>query len=173
MYEIIKNVINSKDYELRDMLYKINKMYIESYITETQKTELDKLARANANAENSYAPVQEQIDEAFSQISELKITMEANAQGMSALKEAVEKLGAKIETPVEEPKEEYPEYIQPTGAHDCYNTGAKITFKGNRYTCLIDGCVWSPEEYPQGWKKEEVTDEDTAEPTEDNSESEG
>ena len=173
MYEIIKNVIQSKDYELRDMLYKINKMYIESYITEDQKSELDKLASANANAENSYAPVQEQIDEAFSQISELKITMEANAQGMSALKEAVEKLGAKIETPVEEPKEEYPEYIQPTGAHDCYNTGAKITFKGNRYTCLIDGCVWSPEEYPQGWKKEEVTDEDTAGPTEDNSESEG
>ena len=172
MYEIIKNVIQSKDYELRDMLYKINKMYIESYITETQKTELDKLARANANAENSYAPVQEQIDEAFSQISELKITMEANAQGMSALKEAVEKLGAKIETPVEEPKEEYPEYIQPTGAHDAYHVGDKITFKGNRYTCLIDGCVWSPEEYPQGCKKEEVTDEDTAEPAKDG-ESEG
>lgn len=149
------------------MLYKINKMYIESNITEEQKIELDELARTNANAENSYAPVQEQIDEAFSQLSELKITMEANAQGMSALKEAVEKLGAKIETPVEEPKEEYPEYIQPTGAHDCYNTGSKITYKGEKYTCLVDGCVWSPEEYPQGWKKEEVTDEDTAEPTED------
>ena len=173
MYDIIKNVIESKDYELRDMLYKINKMYIESYITEDQKSELDKLARANANAENSYAPIQEQIDKAFSEISELKTTMEANAIGMSALKEAVEKLGAKIETPVEEPKEEYPEYVQPTGAHDCYNTGSKVTFKGEKYTCLIDGCVWSPEEYPQGWKKEEVTDEDTAEPTEDNSESEG
>lgn len=37
MYEIIKNVIESKDYELRDMLYKINKMYIESNITEEQK----------------------------------------------------------------------------------------------------------------------------------------
>ena len=61
MYEIIKNVINSKDYELRDMLYKINKMYIESYITEAQKTELDELARNNANAENSYAPIQDQI----------------------------------------------------------------------------------------------------------------
>lgn len=37
MYEIIKNVINSKDYELKDILYKINKMYIESAITEEQK----------------------------------------------------------------------------------------------------------------------------------------
>ena len=39
MYEIIKNVINSKDYELSEMLYKINKMYIESAITEAEKTE--------------------------------------------------------------------------------------------------------------------------------------
>ena len=158
MYDIIKNVIESKDYELRDMLYKINKMYIESNITEEQKTELEELARTNANAENSYAPIQEQIDKAFSQISELKATMEANAIGMSALKDAVEKLGAKIESPVEPTKEEYPEYIQPTGAHDCYNTGSKITYKGEKYTCLVDGCVWSPEEYPQGWKKEEIVE---------------
>ena len=58
MYEIIKEVINSKDFELRDILYKINKMWIESAITETEKTELDSLARQNANAENSYAPLQ-------------------------------------------------------------------------------------------------------------------
>ena len=157
MYEIIKNVIESKDYELRDMLYKINKMYIESNITEEQKTELDELARINANAENSYAPFQEQIDKAFSQISELKNTIEANAVGMAALKEAVEKLGAKIETPVEEPKEEFPEYIQPTGAHDAYNTGDKITYNGKKYTCKMNNCVWNPDTYPAGW--EEVVEE--------------
>lgn len=167
MYEIIKNVIQSKDYELRDMLYKINKMYIESYITEDQKSELDKLARANANAENSYAPIQEQIDKAFSKISDLKTTIEANAIGLSALKEAVEKLGAKIETPVEEPKEEYPEYIQPTGAHDAYHVGDKITYNGKKYICKLDNCVWDPDTYPAGWQEvvEEATDEDTAEPT--------
>ena len=152
MYDIIKNVIESKDYELRDMLYKINKMYIESYITEDQKSELDKLARANANAENSYAPIQEQIDKAFSKISDLKTTIEANAIGLSALKEAVEKLGAKIETPVEEPKEEYPEYIQPTGAHDAYHVGDKITYNGKKYICKLDNCVWNPDEYPAGWE---------------------
>lgn len=62
MYEIIKSVIDSGDYELKDILYKINKMYIESAITEEQKTELDSFARENANAENSYATVQEQIN---------------------------------------------------------------------------------------------------------------
>lgn len=34
MYEIIKSVIESKDYELKDILYKINKMYIESEVQE-------------------------------------------------------------------------------------------------------------------------------------------
>lgn len=50
MFDIIKNVIESKDFELRDILYKINKMYIESAITEEEKTELDELARTNAIA---------------------------------------------------------------------------------------------------------------------------
>lgn len=40
MYENIKSVINSKDYELKDILYKINKMYIESAITEEQKNRI-------------------------------------------------------------------------------------------------------------------------------------
>lgn len=161
MYEIIKNVIENKDYELVDMLYKINKMYIESEITEEQKEELDNLARANANAENSYAPMQEQIDKAFKEIDLLKSTVEANAVGMSALKEAVEKLGGKLENPVEEPVEEYPEFVQPTGAHDAYNIGDKVTYNGKKYICQINGCVWAPDVYPQGWQ--EVVEEPTEE----------
>lgn len=50
MYEIIKNVIESGDYELKDYLHKINRMYMENEITEEQKNELDNLARENANA---------------------------------------------------------------------------------------------------------------------------
>ena len=153
MYEIIKSVIENKDYELKDILYKINKMWIESAITEEQKTELDNLARENANAENSYAPLQEQIDKAFEEINLLKETINANAIGMSALKDAVEKLGGKIETPTEQPKEEYPQYVQPTGAHDAYKIGDKITYNGKKYTCKIDNCVWTPDAYPQGWEE--------------------
>lgn len=54
MFNIIKTVIESKDYILEDILYKIDKMYIENRITEAEKTELDNLARQNAVAENSY-----------------------------------------------------------------------------------------------------------------------
>ena len=30
----------------------------------------------------------------------------------------------------EEPADEWPEYVQPTGAHDAYHVGDKITYKG-------------------------------------------
>ena len=153
MYEIIKNVINTKGYELADMLYKINKMYIEAEITEEQKEELDNLARTNATAENSYAPMQEQIDKAFKEIDLLKSTVEANAVGLSALKDAVEKLGGKIETTIEPSKEEYPEFVQPQGAHDAYNIRDKVTYSGKKYICQMNGCVWTPDAYPAGWKE--------------------
>ena len=146
MYEIIKNVIESKDYELRDMLYKINKMYIESYITEEQKLELDELARTNANAENSYAPLQEQIDNLYDELSQIK------SQLNTLLEETEE---GTEENPSEPPvtTDEYPEYVQPTGAHDCYNTGDKISFNGKKYVCKINGCVWDPNTYPAGWEE--------------------
>ena len=149
MYEIIKSVINSKDYELKDILYKINKMYIESAITEEQKTELDNLARENANAENSYAPLQKQIDNIYTELDSIKAQIN-ELKGEEGTEEPTE------------PVEEYPEYIQPTGAHDAYNKGRKITYKGEKYICLIDGCVWAPDVYPQGWEKvvEEVTEEE-------------
>lgn len=58
-------------------------------------------------------------------------------------------------TEPEEPIEtdEYPEYKQATGAHDCYNTGMKMTFNGEKYICKIDGCVWDPITYPDAWEK--------------------
>ena len=49
--------------------------------------------------------------------------------------------------------EEFPEFVQPTGTSDAYNTGDKVTFDGKHYECLIDNCVWSPETYPAAWKE--------------------
>ena len=49
---------------------------------------------------------------------------------------------------------EWPEWVQPTGAHDAYNKGDKVTFEGDHYISLIDGNVWSPAVYPAGWEKQ-------------------
>lgn len=48
---------------------------------------------------------------------------------------------------------EIPDFKQPTGAQDAYNKGDKVRFNGAIYESLIDGNVWSPEAYPQGWEE--------------------
>lgn len=50
--------------------------------------------------------------------------------------------------------EEWPEFVQPTGAHDAYNTGDKVTYNGKRYVSLIDANVYSPDAYPAGWEEQ-------------------
>ena len=50
-----------------------------------------------------------------------------------------------------DPAEEWPEFKQPTGAHDAYAKDAKVTFEGKHYKSLIDANVYSPTAYPAGW----------------------
>ena len=46
-------------------------------------------------------------------------------------------------------------WVQPTGAHDAYRLGEKVTVGGSVYVSVIDFNVWSPEVYPAGWAVEE------------------
>ena len=46
----------------------------------------------------------------------------------------------------------YPEWAQPVGASDAYNTGDVVSYKGTLYVSTIDGNVWAPDAYPQGWE---------------------
>ena len=48
------------------------------------------------------------------------------------------------------------EWVQPSGAHDAYQVGDRVTFAGAVYESLIDGNVWSPTAHPAGWKKEDA-----------------
>ena len=46
---------------------------------------------------------------------------------------------------------------QPTGAHDAYSIGDRVHYpdgSGPIYVSTIDGNVWSPDAYPQGWELE-------------------
>jgi len=50
-------------------------------------------------------------------------------------------------------EETVPEWRQPTGAHDTYQTGDRVTFGGDTWESVIDNNSWSPRDYPQGWRK--------------------
>lgn len=140
MKTIIENVIREGRYDLAQMLKKIDTLWLQGDLTDEEKTELVSAAQTGAKPENSYAPLQTQIDELAAQLKAL-------ADRVAAIE-----AGTPGDPPVEE---EWPEYVQPTGAHNAYNTGDKITFNGNHYICQMDGCVWSPAEYPTAWRKSE------------------
>lgn len=142
MYQIIKDVLTSGRYELNDMLKKIDTIWLQGDIDDGQKAELVELAQSNADPAKSYAPLQEQINQAFDRIKALEERVKALEAG-----EAPE--------PGPEP-EEWPAWVQPTGAHDCYNIGDKVTYNGKHYTSTIDGNVWSPDAYPAGWEAVEA-----------------
>ena len=49
----------------------------------------------------------------------------------------------------------YQIWKQPTGAHDAYNIGDIVRYPdkdGQLYKSTIDGNVWAPDAYPQGWE---------------------
>lgn len=149
MYNVIKNVIHSKNYELSDIINKINTMWITGTLTDEQRTELLDEARTNAIPENSYVGMQRQIADIWDKLK-------AQDTEIQLLKSMLS------DTPEESPEEtpdEYPEYIDPTGAHDAYHAGDKVTYNGTKYVCIApDGVavVWSPDVYPAYW--EEVTE---------------
>lgn len=139
MYKIIKAVIESKRYELSEMLTKIDTFWVQGTLTEDERAELVSLARENALPENSYAGIQEQLATLFKIVAEHDQRIKA-LEGASA--------GESSDS------EDCPEYIQPTGAHDAYKRGDKVTYNGNRYLCVaLEGVavVWSPDVMPDYW----------------------
>lgn len=59
---------------------------------------------------------------------------------------------ASLYTPIGLDESGYPIWSKPTGSHDAYNTGDTVDYNGTLYVSLIDGNIWSPDEYPQGWE---------------------
>lgn len=68
-----------------------------------------------------------------------------------------EYLNVKIQNQDGSTTEVVKEYIQPTGAHDAYNKGDKVLFKGKIYQSKIDANTFNPEQFADGW--ELVTEE--------------
>lgn len=126
MYAIIKNVIQSGNYNLSDMLTKIDTIWMQSNITDDQRTELVELARRNAESVNSYDIV--------------------------AKLEELDKRVAALEKLPETPADDYPDYAP----GEWYYTDDTVTFDGRKYRCIApDGvvCVWSPDDYPAYWQQ--------------------
>lgn len=146
MYSIFKNVIESGNYELSDILNKIDTKWLENALTDDERVELMRLAREKAIAENSYANADKRFEDIYRQLKELNDRVTA-----------VEKANLDTDTEVEPevPVDEYPEYKAPTGAHDAYFNGAKVTYNAQKYVCIAPegvAVVWNPDVMPSYWQ---------------------
>ena len=147
MKSIFENVINTGVYDLGDMVNKINAHHVEGNLTDEERTELLELARNNPDPTYSYRSWQDAANALVTEINELKATVVTLQEQVNSLLE-IEPVD-----PVEpEPVEEYPEY-EIRYAHNPYQIGDKITYKGEHYESLITPNSWTPEAYPAGWKK--------------------
>lgn len=156
MYEIIKSVIEEGRYNLEDILKKIDTIWIQGSITEEQKTELVLLAQEKAKPENSYAPLQNQIDTLFKNMSEIAGQVAKNMQEIQSIKNTLAEGGTIVPEPEPEPEEEYPLWHQPSNATDAYYNGDKMTYTdGKKYLCIAPegyGVTYGPDILPQMWQ---------------------
>lgn len=135
MYNIIKNVINGKAYELTTMLTKIKTLWIENDITDEQKEELVELARENANVQNSI-DVMAKLEELEQRVRELEQSKSSDSES------------------TEEEVVVYPEFV----VGKWYYNGDKITYNGKNYVCVAPTgqvCTWNPDDYPTYWEETE------------------
>ena len=152
MYDEITKIISGGSYELADLLRRIDVLYAGGRLTEEERTALIDAARENADPEASMAPVLSRVEA----LEEGRVEVEARLAALEGGE------GGGETGP--EPPEEWPEYVQPPGAHDAYHVGDKITWGGKRWTCKMDGCVWDPGAYPAGWEYVEDAPAEAGEP---------
>ena len=125
----------------------------------TDLVEQAKAIRAAMQLTNRYVP-----DEvAFKQ--PLAIFDEWSADGVAYIKDDIRRFGGKLYrcvqphtsqatwtpsaaaslwTEISDPTEEWPEWIQPTGAHNAYAQGAKVSHNGKHWISDVAGNGWEP-----------------------------
>lgn len=144
MYEIIKQVILSGDYELSDMLNKIKKNCVRGDITDEQETELIALAREHATPENNYAGIQSQVDYMMELLAETIGTVTGLKQDVEAIKKALEEGGTDIPEPEPEEPDGTKEHPIPATNNIQYYEGKYYTYNDVLYLCNRDTeqAVW-------------------------------
>jgi len=161
MYNVIKIVITSKRYELKDILAKIDTLWVQGSLTDEQRSELIDLARNNAMISNSVDILAklDDLDKRVKAMEEILATLNDESTGEESggiegeEPEPGDTEGEGTEgdnTEVTEPT--YPEYE----AGVWYRNGDIVSFEGDNYECIApDGqvCVWSPKDYPVYWSK--------------------
>lgn len=139
MKSIFADVIAKGGFDLNGLTEKINKYNVEGIISNADRDELLASARGKAEPSGSYGKWQDEIAKVW--------------EAIEGLREEIK--NQPVQPEPTEPVEEYPPFVQPTGAHDAYSFGDKFTYNGKKYEVILPGVknfVWNPDTYPAGVK---------------------
>ena len=129
MKTIFENVINRGNFDLGELLKKIDTFNIEGKLTDEDRDELYTKARKAADVENSVDVIAK-----LTELEQRVIKLENAGADNDEITETVE------------------EYV----VGKWYYGGNKVMFEGTEYTCIAPEsavCTWSPKEYPAYWEK--------------------
>lgn len=135
MRDVIARQIDCANFNLADMIGRIEYYHVAGRLTNNEMEELIRRAQDKAMESLEIEPKTEIL----------------------ALWEAVHSLQDQVTAlqGVQEDPEQYPPFVQPSGAHDAYRQGQGCTYNGKHYVSLIDNNTWAPDVYPQGWEEVE------------------
>lgn len=148
-YTSMMAYLTETEYDLGEMVkVRLPELLVRGLISTEEYDELVLKAKENASAK--YASIEEQLQTLTTEVENLKTEI-------TQLKNRISEFEG---TEPEEPTvNEYPLWKQPTGAHDAYYTGDKMTYTdGNKYECIAPGgygVTYGPDVLPEMWKKVE------------------
>ena len=140
MFETVQTIINGGGYDLADLSKRIKTLYALGELSEEEMTQLLDSAAANADQNAMLPDVSERVGALETRIA--------------AVEERVGKLEAGGVEPgeLEEPVDEWPEWVRPTSKDTQYRKGDKVTFNGQHYVCEKNNVSSSPEEDAKSWQ---------------------
>ena len=98
-------------------------MWLKSYLTDDERESLTKLAIEKASPDAGLPSFSERL---------------------ASLEKRVSKLEGGSSSGGDSGSSDWPEWVQPTGAHDAYAKGSQVTHHGEKYVSQIDANVWEP-----------------------------
>lgn len=143
MFETVQTIINSGDYDLTDLTQRIKTLYALGELSEDEMTQLLDSAADNANQDAMLPDMTERVGALETRIA--------------AVEERVGKLeeGGVEPGELEEPVDEWPEWVRPTSKDTQYRKGDQVTFNGRHYMCVKNNVSSSPDEDSKSWRLEE------------------
>lgn len=140
MFETFQTIINAGGYDLVDLTERIKTLYAMGELTEDEMKQLLDSAAANANQDAMLPDMAERVG--------------ALETRMAAVEERVGKLESGGVEPgeLEEPVDEWPEWVRPVSKDTQYHKGDKVTFNGRHYICVKNNVSASPDEDPKRWQ---------------------